>query len=247
MAKRKKADEISAPLWCLSYGDLVTNMLCFFVMLFAFSTLDSPKKRQESESRDELYHAVFSINVSQGANQWLTPGGKGIVLTPATRKSEIPLIVKNVKSKLARVPLADRLRVLAEDQMVKIQIPANVLFESGSASMKKGAEEILTALVPVIGTIDNYVRVDGHTDDLPAKNTVYPSNWELSTARACSVVRFFVDEMNLDAGRFSAQGYADNRPKELETTPEAREANRRVEIIILNTKKKVVKDFSWEQ
>ncbi len=247
MAKRKKEDEVSAPLWCLSYGDMVTNMLCFFVMLFAFSTLDSPKKRQESESRDELYHAVFSINVSQGANQWLTPGGKGIVLTPATRKSEIPLIVKNVKSKLARVPLADRLRVLAEDQMVKIQIPANVLFESGSASMKKGAEEILTALVPVIGTIDNYVRVDGHTDDLPAKNTVYPSNWELSTARACSVVRFFVDEMNLDAGRFSAQGYADNRPKELATTPEAREANRRVEIIILNTKKKVVKDFSWEQ
>lgn len=247
MAKRKKADEISAPLWCLSYGDLVTNMLCFFVMLFAFSTLDSPKKRQESESRDELYHAVFSINVSQGANQWLTPGGKGIVLTPATRKSEIPLIVKNVKSKLARVPLADRLRVLAEDQMVKIQIPANVLFESGSASMKKGAEEILTALVPVIGTIENYVRVDGHTDDLPARNTVYPSNWELSTARACSVVRFFVDEMNLDPGRFSAQGYADNRPKELDTTPEAREANRRVEIIILNSKKKVVKDFSWEQ
>jgi len=247
VAKRKKADEISAPLWCLSYGDLVTNMLCFFVMLFAFSTLDSPKKRQESESRDELYHAVFSINVSQGANQWLTPGGKGIVLTPATRKSEIPLIVKNVKSKLARVPLADRLRVLAEDQMVKIQIPANVLFESGSAAMKKGAEEILTALVPVIGTIENYVRVDGHTDDLPARNTVYPSNWELSTARACSVVRFFVDEMNLDAGRFSAQGYAENRPKELDTTPEAREANRRVEIIILNSKKKVVKDFSWEQ
>lgn len=247
MAKRKKADEVSAPLWCLSYGDMVTNMLCFFVMLFAFSTLDSPKKRQESESRDELYHAVFSINVSQGANQWLTPGGKGIVLTPATRKSEIPLIVKNVKSKLARVPLADRLRVLAEDQMVKIQIPANVLFESGSASMKKGAEEILTALVPVIGTIENYVRVDGHTDDLPAKNTVYPSNWELSTARACSVVRFFVDEMNLDAGRFSAQGYADNRPKELAATPEAREANRRVEIIILNTKRKIVKDFSWEQ
>ncbi len=247
MAKRKKADEISAPLWCLSYGDLVTNMLCFFVMLFAFSTLDSPKKRQESESRDELYHAVFSINVSQGANQWLTPGGKGIVLTPATRKSEIPLIVKNVKSKLARVPLADRLRVLAEDQMVKIQIPANVLFESGSAAMKKGAEEILTALVPVIGTIENYVRVDGHTDDLPARNTVYPSNWELSTARACSVVRFFVDEMNLDAGRFSAQGYADNRPKELDNTPEAREANRRVEIIILNSKRKVIKDFSWEQ
>lgn len=246
MAKRKKPEEISAPLWFVSFADLVTNMLCFFVMLFAFSSLDSPKKRQESESRDEKFYAVFSINTAQGAHQWLTPGGKGILLTPATRKSEMPHIVKSVKNKLSKVPLADRLLVMSDDQMVKIQIPANVLFESGRAEMKKGAEEVLTALVPVIGTIDNYVRVDGHTDDLPAKNTVYPSNWELSTARACSVVRFFVDQMNLDPERFSAQGYADNRPKVEGATPDARESNRRVEIIILNTKKKVVKEFSWD-
>ncbi len=245
MAKRK-ADEISAPLWCLSYGDMVTNMLCFFVMLFAFSSLDSPKKRQESESLDEKYYAVFSINAAQGANQWLTQGGKGILLTPSQRKSEVPYIVKSVKNKLARVPMSDRVQVVSDDQMVKIQIPANVLFESGRAEMKKGAEEILTALVPVVGTIENYVRVDGHTDDVPAKNTAYPSNWELSTARACSVVRFFVEEMNLDPQRFSAQGYADNRPKYLNATDEARESNRRVEIIILNSKKKTVKDFSWE-
>lgn len=245
MAKRK-VDEISAPLWCLSYGDMVTNMLCFFVMLFAFSSLDSPKKRQESESLDEKYYAVFSINSAQGANQWLTQGGKGILLTPSQRKSEVPYIVKSVKNKLARVPMSDRILVISDDQMVKIQIPANVLFESGRAEMKKGAEEILTALVPVVGTIENYVRVDGHTDDVPAKNTAYPSNWELSTARACSVVRFFVEEMNLDPQRFSAQGYADNRPKFLNSTEEARESNRRVEIIILNSKKKTVKDFSWE-
>jgi len=247
VAKRKPAEEVSAPLWFVSYADLVTNMLCFFVMLFAFSSLDSPKKRLESESRDELFHAVFSINVSQGAHQWLTQGGKGIVLTPATRKSDVPLIVKSVKSKLAKVPLADRLLVLSDDQMVKIQIPANVLFESGRAEMKKGAEEVLTALIPIIGTIENYIRVDGHTDDLPARNTPYPSNWELSTARACTVVRFFVETMNLDPGRFSAQGYADNRPKIENDTPEAREANRRVDIVILSDKKKVNKDFSWEQ
>ncbi|MDD3145789.1 MAG: OmpA family protein [Candidatus Riflebacteria bacterium] len=247
MAKRKKPEEISAPLWFVSYADLVTNMLCFFVMLFAFSSLDSPKKRQESESRDEMFHAVFSINAAQGAHQWLTMGGKGILMTPASRKSEMPQIVKSVKNKLHKVPLADRLRVFSDDQMVKIQIPANVLFESGRAEMKKGAEEILTALVPIVGTIENYVRVDGHTDDLPARNTTYPSNWELSTARACSVVRFFVEEMNLDPERFSAQGYADNRPKLKNDTPEAREANRRVEIIILGNKKKVVKDFTWDQ
>lgn len=246
MAKRKAADGPSAPLWCLSFGDLVTNMLCFFVMLFAFSSLDSPKKRMESESRDEKFFAVFSINTAQGANQWLTQGGKGILLTPSTRKSDMPLIVKSVKNKLAKVSMADRLQIMSDDQMVKIQIPSNVLFESGRAEMKKGAEEVLTALVPVIGTIDNYVRIDGHTDDLPAKSTAYPSNWELSAARACSVVRFFVNDMNLDPERFSAQGYADNQPKVENTTLENREANRRVEIVILSSKKKVVREASWE-
>jgi chemotaxis protein MotB len=246
VSKKKPADEITAPLWFVSYADLVTNMLCFFVMLFAFSTLDSPKKRQESESRDEKFWAVFSINSAQGAHQWLTQGGKGILLTPSTRKSEMPHIVKEVKNKLSKVSMADRLLVLSNDQMVKIQIPANVLFESGKAEMRKGADEVLTALVPVIGTIDNYVRVDGHTDDLPTRAATFPSNWELSSARACSVVRFFIDKMGLDPERFSAQGFADNRPKVSNTSAENREVNRRVEIIILTEKKKVIKDFSWE-
>lgn len=246
MAKKKKAEEISAPLWFVSYADLVTNMLCFFVMLFAFSSLDSPKKRQESESRDEKFHAVFSINSAQGSSQWLTHGGKGILLTPSSRKSEIPHLVKKVKNQLRKAPSADRMLVMAADQMVKIEIPSNVLFESGSAEMKRGAEEVLTSLVPVLGTIDNYIRIDGHTDDQPTRSGTYPSNWELSAARACSVVRFFVDKMQQDPERFSAQGYGEFRPKVANTSEENREINRRVEIIVLSTKKKVVRDFNWE-
>jgi chemotaxis protein MotB len=246
MTKRKKAQEVTAPLWFVSYADLVTNMLCFFVMLFAFSSLDSPKKRQESESRDEKFHAVFSINSAQGSSQWLTHGGKGILLTPASRKSEIPHLVKKVKNQLRKAPSADRMLVMASDQMVKIEIPSNVLFESGSAQMRRGAEDVLTALVPVLSTIDNHIRIDGHTDDQPTRSGNYPSNWELSTARACTVVRFFVDKMMQDPERFSAQGYGEFRPKVPNTSAENREINRRVEIIVLSTKKKVVRDFVWE-
>jgi chemotaxis protein MotB len=167
-------------------------------MLFAFSTLDSPKKRQESQSRDEKFWAAFSINSAQGAYQWLNKGGKGILLTPTSRKSDMPKIVRKVKNVLQKVSLADRILVLSNDQMVKIHIPSGVLFESGSAKMKKESEEILTALVPIISSMNNFVRIDGHTDDLPARNTPYPSNWELSTARACSVVRFYTEEMRLE-------------------------------------------------
>ena len=243
---KRQIKEPSAALWYVSYGDLVTNMLCFFVMLFAFSSLDSPKKRQESQSMDQRFFAVFTINQAQGAHQWLTQGDKGILMTPASQRNEAVRIVKSVRNKLSKVTMHDRIQVTSNDQMVKIQIPANVLFESGSATMKKGAEEVLIALVPIIGTIENYIRIDGHTDDLPPNaKSQFPSNWELSAARACSVVRYFINDMNMDPERFSAQGYADNRPKVPNTSDAAREINRRVEIIILNQKKKVVKKESW--
>jgi chemotaxis protein MotB len=215
-------------------------------MLFAFSSLDSPKKRQESESRDEKFWAAFSINAAQGAHQWLNDGGKGILITPASRKSEMPRIVRKIRNKLQKVSMADRILVLSNDQMVKIHIPSGVLFESGSARMLDGSEEVLTALVPIVGSLNNFVRVDGHTDDVPANNTAYPSNWELSTARACSVVRFFTEEMRLDPERFSAQGFADQRPRFPNDSPEHREANRRVEIVILAAEKKVEQKFEWE-
>ncbi len=244
---RRKQESPSAALWYVSYGDLVTNMLCFFVMLFAFSSLDSPKKRQESQSMDQRFFAVFSINQAQGAHQWLTKGDKGILMTPASQRNEAVRIVRKVRNKLAKVSMQDRIQVMDNDQVIKIQIPANVLFESGSANIKKGATDVLMALVPILGEIDNYIRIDGHTDDLPPNpKSNFPSNWELSSARACTVVRYFVDEMNMDPERFSAQGYADNRPKVPNNSITEREINRRVEINILNKKKKKIVDKVWE-
>lgn len=247
MGERKKPEEPTAALWYVSFSDLVTNMLCFFVMLFAFSSLDSPKPRQEAESKSNMYSTVFSISSQQGSQTWLNNGGKGVLASPMVKKkNEIPHVVKTIKDKLSRVSMFDRLKVSNSDQMVKIQIPANVMFERGSANMKKGAEEILKALVPVIGSLDNCIRVDGHTDDTPTKTSIFPSNWELSACRACRVARYFIEECGLDSGRFSAQGFADNRPKINDTTEEARDANRRVELIILSEKAKKLSEFAWE-
>lgn len=247
MAKKPEECEVGAPAWFVTYSDLVTNMLCFFVMLFAFSTLDSPKKRQTSESRDEKFWATFSINNAQGAHQWLNNGGKGILLTPASRKSEMPRIVKKVRNALQKVKMSDRILVLSNDQMVKIRIPSKVLFKPGKAVLASASATILEALMPVVGNSSNDIRIDGHTDDLPPnKKSIYPSNWELSTARACSVVRYFTHTMGLNPNRFAAQGYADTRPQVPNDSVKHREMNRRVEIVILANKRKHRKVFKWE-
>jgi chemotaxis protein MotB len=243
---RKKIEEPTAALWYVSYGDLVTNMLCFFVLLFAFSTLDSPKKRQESQATEQHFFDIMTINESTGAHQWLTKGEQGIMTAPVASRNESVRLLKKIKNKLAKVAANDRIEVLKLDQMVRIQIPANVLFESGSAQMKKSAEEVLMALEPILNSIGNFIRIDGHTDNVPPKQgSLYPSNWELSTARACSVVRFFTEDMKMSPDRFAAQGFADNYPKVENISEETREINRRVDINILNKKHKNINSESW--
>ncbi|HNW35514.1 MAG TPA: flagellar motor protein MotB [Candidatus Ozemobacteraceae bacterium] len=247
MAKRKY-DSPSAPLWCLSYGDMVTNMLCFFVMLLMFATFGAQKKnQQEARALEMAFTPIFSINKEQGAHQWLVAGGKGILLMPNPRNmADIPRIVRKVKNQLQKAQMRDQILVTGDDQGVKIRIPSKVLFMSGSATLKAGSESVLEALVPVIGELNQFIRVDGHCDDKPTKNVMFPTNWELSSARACSVLRFFTEKMGLDAGRFSAQGFAEYRPQVENVTDDDRETNRRVEIMILSTKQRKKDVYHWE-
>jgi chemotaxis protein MotB len=245
VVKERKKPE-GAALWYVSYGDLVTNMLCFFVMLFSFSTLDTPKKRLDTVPRDDRYWAVFSINREKGAHQVVVQGGKSILITPKASTYEVPQIVRKVHRVLQKVSMRDVIKVTSFDQMVKIQIPANVLFESGSAVLRPGHEDILMALMPIVSEMQNDIRIDGHTDDQPTTSVAFPSNWELSTARACAVVRFYTERMGQNPDRFSAQGYAENRPQVENTSEANRERNRRIEMNVLVTKRKRPAQFTWD-
>ena len=246
MGKARNKEGATAPLWYVSYGDMVTNMLCFFVMLFSFSTLDSPKKRQESRALDEAFTAAFSINNEKGANQWVTQGARGIVLYPKRKHNKIPKIVAKVRNLLQKVSVRDRILILGEENRVKIRIPSKVLFESGSARFKQGSEKVLEALLPVIAEMEHDIRIDGHSDDVPTASANFPSNWELSSARACAVVRFYTERFGQAPVRFSAQGYAHYRPQVENIDERAREMNRRVEIIILTWKTRPKQPFQWE-
>ncbi|HOY68548.1 MAG TPA: flagellar motor protein MotB [Candidatus Ozemobacteraceae bacterium] len=247
MAKRKYADP-SAPLWCLSYGDMVTNMLCFFVMLLMFATFGAQKRnQQENRALEMAFTPVFSINPEKGAHQWLVAGGKGILLMPNPRHmADIPRIVRRVKNQLQKAQMRDQILVTGDDQGVKIRIPSKVLFMSGSATLKAGSDEVLEALVPVIGELNQFIRIDGHCDDKPTKNSQFPTNWELSSARACAVLRFFTEKIGLDSSRFSAQGFAEFRPQVENITEADRDMNRRVEIMILTTKQRKKDVYRWE-
>lgn len=249
MADKQKYKEPSAPLWCLSYGDMVTNMLCFFVMLLMFAKFDASSNAASAANRaaEDNFAPAFNLTAAKGAHTWLVQGGKGILLMPMKRDmSEIPRITAKVKKLLQTVSMKSQLEVLSDEQKVKIRIPSRVLFLSGSAILKPGSEEVLTALLPVISEVPNDIRIDGHCDDIPTRNPMFPTNWELSSARACSVVRYYTDKLQQDATRFAAQGFAEHQPQVENLTEADREKNRRVEINILTSKKKKPTGFNWE-
>ena len=121
---------------------------------------------------------------------------------------------------------------LVPNKAVRILLTSDLLFDTGKAELKAGSIEVLKKIATVLRRTPYPVRLIGHTDDIPIHTELFPSNWELSTARACAVARFLIDKMNIPARRFRVSGYAEYRPLRPNISPENRAVNRRVEITI---------------
>jgi len=118
-----------------------------------------------------------------------------------------------------------------------IRVPERLFFDSGDASVHPEVIPILNVLAQSLEKIPNSIRVEGHTDNVPINTARFPSNWELSTARATAIIRHFLTHFHFDPNRLSAAGYAEFRPVAVNTNPEGRLQNRRVDVVILSGKK----------
>lgn len=142
-------------------------------------------------------------------------------------------IAKDVMSAMASLVQKGQVKVTQSARGITVEINASTLFPSGEATLQPGSIQALSAVAKVLAQTDNPIQVEGHTDDIPIKSPIYPSNWELSSARAASVVRLLAEE-GVQPGRMVAIGYADNKPLDTNATPEGRARNRRVNVLILN-------------
>jgi chemotaxis protein MotB len=124
-----------------------------------------------------------------------------------------------------------------DERGLVIHVKENAFFESGQAELTPAAKTALDAIGEVIQGIDNFIRVEGHTDDRPIHTAQFPSNWELSTSRATQVVRYFLSKYAFAPDKISVSGYAEHRPIAPNDTPENRARNRRVDIVILAPKR----------
>lgn len=211
MRRKKKLDEHeNHERWLISYADFITLLFTFFAALYALSSIDKAKADKFSGSLRQAFSIIEQpINLFEERN---------LMLFEDIRQSihETPGITMKREPRGTVITLSDR-----------------TAFPSGSAELKEEIKPVLERLALALKKNHRAMRIEGHTDNIPLKGSVYPSNWELSTARAASVLSLFI-EKGLPPQLFSISGYGEYKPVADNDTPEGRAKNRRVEIIILH-------------
>ena len=213
--------------WLLTYADMITLMLALFIILFAMSTISRVKFQQ------------FAKDVSGGFdNQWSVnqPPNGGVNGKEAfNANSDVPLIQKQLQKYVEQHKLQSQVQVHMDHRGLVITLLSDkAYYDSGSAQLRPQTKEILDAVDSFLRKNQNLIRVEGNTDNVPIATAEYPSNWELSTARAVNVVRYLVEHDRLDPTRISAAGYGQFHPRTDNSTAEAKQQNRRVDVVLLN-------------
>jgi len=259
MARRKKESEhVSHERWLVSYADFITLLFAFFVVLYASSQVDKRKvgrlamaiqvafqelgvfdtsntKVPLSDSQPMPFanvQAVENVDRSGDMQRFVQPT-KGI-LAPSGN----PGSLKDIQSQLEKV-LAPEIKertvaVQARKEGLIVSLREVGFFDSGSAALRPSAMNAVDRLAGVVAPRGENLRIEGHTDNVPIHNEHFPSNWELSTARATELVKLFIFRYRVMPSRLSAAGYAEFHPMDDNATPEGRARNRRIDIVILN-------------
>ncbi len=210
--------------WQVVYTGFVLILLCFFIMLTSYASFEQAKVMQFTEAFSDAIN-IFSGGQSVDKGKTVLPPSAEIV----SKESPTAKLIEDIASFASENDLMDvELRV--DPKAVVMTLPDATLFDSGTARIKSGAAPTLNKIGRLIGQVHCHVRIAGHTDSKPISTDQFPSNWELSTARAVNVLRFFLEKTGIPTTRLSAAGYAAYQPL---PGDDADARQRRVEIIFL--------------
>ncbi|NMH71731.1 flagellar motor protein MotB [Bacillus sp. RO2] len=245
--KRKVSVESGAPKWMVTFSDLFMLVLVFFILLFSMSQIDLVKFKAVAESFKQVnildynpsavpfeHPTDFSVNTESTNNQ--EDVSKNQEEAQENEDSLQELLVE-VQTFLAENDLEDVVVANRTERGIVLVLEEKVLYETAEARILPIAYPFLDKVGTLLTKIPNLVKVEGHTDNRPISTEKFPSNWELSAARASSVIRYLVDSHDLDPERFIAVGYGDTRPIVENTSDANYQKNRRVEIVISDPQK----------
>lgn len=214
---------------------MITLLMAFFIMLYSMSILNLNSFKEVAVS----IRSGFGGLVDGQSRSVLNSSGQfSVKQSPVEGDSTgVPwLVVKKVQKFVQEENLEDQVSLRVDERGLVISLVTDkVLFAKGQAEISDSSRKIMGGIAAVLKQAPNQIRVEGHTCNLPVSSNKYPSNWELSTARATVVIRYMIEQCKIPADRLSAAGYADSKPLVSNINEKNRALNRRVDLVVLKS------------
>jgi chemotaxis protein MotB len=236
----EKPVEAGAPKWVVTFGDLMSLLLCFFVLLLSFSETDKAIYKEVAGSMKEAFGVQKTQKVldslmgqkiiAKDFDQKVVPTLEREEVIATQMKEEIGEALKDGKNDTT--DMEHLIEVSVDKGQVSIRLMGESTFDSGSADIRPEMVTVLEKIVSVLNKTNGDITIAGHTDNVPIKNGHYKSNLLLSMARAAAVADFLISKTSIKPERISTMGYGEFRPRETNLTEAGRQKNRRVEIIL---------------
>ncbi|MGL4735909.1 MAG: flagellar motor protein MotB, partial [Cellulosilyticaceae bacterium] len=241
--RRKKQKKENNERWLLTYSDLITLLMIFFVVMYTMSSVDSQKYAQLANSLSGSFSGTSYV-VGDGGTGNINPGSELYPPDMNTTTSESTLsapsqkaeqIQEAIKVYLETHKLQSEVDMTIEPRGLVISLKENAFFESGKADILPKYEKNILEISKMLDELGNDIVVEGHTDNEPIHNSRFESNWELAAMRAINVIDLLTTKGDLDPNKLSAVSYGEYRPTASNDTAAGRAQNRRIDIVLLSS------------
>lgn len=250
--KRKPEKEGNHERWLVSYADFITLLFAVFVVLYAMGQSDKKKVEEVMQAIQQSFGMAAAgatapkVNVIPSQAITIIPSLKPeIKVVPIGRTRSGQTKTRAEEKDFRQIKAAVEAYLIKQGAQTKVTLEITRrglivslkeagFFNSGQANIKPDAYELIDTIAEVMTQYSNPLRLEGHTDNVPISTAQFPSNWELSTARATNGLKYLLKNFDVDANKISATGYAEFRPIADNATPEGRARNRRVDLVMLS-------------
>jgi chemotaxis protein MotB len=245
--KKRPIDNDNHERWLISYADFVTLLFAFFVVMYSISAVNEEKYKAFSDSLETAFYEkkekIDKVEPAQASTQSdvlipISPAPPAVDETvinfdPAEEKRQLQLVSEQLTTSLDPLINENMVSIKKNDFWIELELNSELLFLSGEAELAASSKPVLKKIADVFKTLPNAINVEGHTDNHPIKTIKFPSNWELSSARATRVVQEFAAQ-GIDSARLSAIGYGEYHPIADNTLEKGRFKNRRVVLLLVS-------------
>ncbi|MBW9171292.1 OmpA/MotB family protein [Clostridium estertheticum] len=242
--KKREEKEGNGERWLLTYSDLITLLMIFFVVMYASSTADTTKYKQLAKSLNVAISGGGASIIGSDTATSVTNSTVTVVDPPETttnaansktaEENNMESIKKNVDTYLKQNGLASSVSTKIDERGLEVSLKTSLLFDVGTAGVKEDSAKKLISIGKILNHVNNYVRIEGHTDSTPMSNNEFKSNWQLSAIRATNVTELLISKAGISPKKISAVAYGENRPVATNKTEVGKAKNRTVDIIILS-------------